>query len=68
MIPIKQYMAEQMMGKTFHFKCDCLMAFDLVGRIVDYEVKENETIFTVDVNGKLIPIGTNHPKLSIAPA
>ncbi len=65
MIPIKQYMAELMVGKTFHFKCECLMAFDLVGRIVDYEVKENETIFTVDVNGKLISIGTNHPKLSI---
>lgn len=65
MIPIKQYMAELMVGKTFHFKCECLMAFDLVGRIVDYEVKENETIFTVDVNGKLIPIGTNHPKLYI---
>lgn len=58
-------MAELMVGKTFHFKCECLMAFDLVGHIVDYEVKENETIFTVDVNGKLIPIGTNHPKLSI---
>ena len=65
MIPIKQYMAEQMMGKTFHFKCDCLMAFDIIGQIVDYEIKENETIFTISSQGKLIPIGTNHPKLSI---
>lgn len=65
MIPIKQYMAEQMVGKTFHFKCDCLMSLDIIGRIVDYEITETETIFTVDVKGKLIPIGTNHPKLSV---
>lgn len=65
MIPIKQYMAEQMVGKTFHFKCDCLMSLDIIGRVVDYEIAETETIFTVDVRGKLIPIGTNHPKLSV---
>ena len=65
MIPIKQYMARLLVGQTLHFKCDCLMTFDIIGKVVDYEVKENETIFTVDVKGKLIPIGTNHPKLTV---
>ncbi len=65
MIPIKQYMAQQLVGQTLHFKCDCLMSFDIIGRVVDFEIHENETIFTVDVKGKLIPIGTNHPKLSV---
>ena len=67
MIPIKQYIAQQMIGQTFRFKCECLMPFDVVGRIIDYEIAESEIIFTVDVKGKLMQIGTNHPKLYIGP-
>ena len=51
MIPIKQYIAQQMIGQTFRFKCECLMPFDVVGRIIDYEIAESEIIFTVDVRG-----------------
>ena len=65
MIPIKQYIAQQMIGQTLRFKCECLMPFDVVGRIIDYEIAESEIIFTVDVKGKLMQIGTNHPKLHI---
>ena len=65
MIPIKQYIAQQMIGQTFRFKCECLIPFDVVGRIIDYEIAESEIIFTVDVKGKLMQIGTNHPKLHI---
>ena len=65
MIPIKQYIAQQMIDQTFRFKCECLMPFDVVGRITDYEIAESEIIFTVDVRGKLMQIGTNHPKLYI---
>ena len=43
------------------------MPFDVVGRIIDYEIAESEIIFTVDVKGKLMQIGTNHPKLHIGP-
>ena len=67
MIPIKQYIAQQMIGQAFRFKCECLMPFDVVGRIIDYEISESEIIFTVDVRGKLMQIGTNHPKLHIGP-
>ena len=67
MIPIKQYIAQQMIGQTLLFKCEFLIPFDVFGLIIDYEIAESEIIFTVDVKGKLMQIGTNHPKLYIGP-
>ena len=68
MTPIKQYMASLLKDKTFHFKCDCLMSFDVVGKVVDYEITPTETVFSVMVGTKLMRIGTNHPNLFIEPA
>ena len=30
------------------------MKLDVVGIVVDYEIKDNELVFLVDVNGKII--------------
>jgi hypothetical protein len=65
MIEFKKYIAEQIIGKTLHFKCDCLFPLDHVGIIYDYEIKNNEIIFIVNVDGKPIKIGENHPNLYI---
>ena len=61
----KQYIAKQLIGKKLHFKCDCLFKIDHIGIIKDYEIKANEIIFIVDVNGKIIKIGENHPNLQV---
>ena len=63
MILFKKYLAEKIVGKKIHFVCDCLMDIDVTGTVVDYEVVSNEIIFSIDVNGKIIKLGENHPNL-----
>lgn len=64
----KSYIAKQIIGKRLRFKCDCTMRLDVIGRVVDYEIKNNEIVFLVDVNGKIIHIGENHPNLMVIEA
>lgn len=61
----KSYIADKLIGKRLHFKCDCLLGMDYVGIIQDYEFILNEMIFIVDVNGKIVRIGENHPNLYV---
>jgi hypothetical protein len=68
MIHVKQYIAEQFINKTFHFKCDCLVPLDIVGLVKDYNISNSEIILLVSVNNKIIHIGLNTPSLQIEPA
>lgn len=65
MIPIKQYIADQFLGNTYHFKCDCLLALDIEGEVVDWSESSGEIILYIMYNGKSVPIGLNHPNLKI---
>ena len=65
MISFKEYIAKEFIGKRVHFKCDCLFPLDHVGMIKDYEINNNEIVFIVDVGGKIIKIGENHPNLQV---
>lgn len=65
MINFKDYIAEQLYGKKLHFICDCIAHIDVTGIIVSHELINNEIIFLVDVNGKIIKIGENHPNMYI---
>ena len=65
MIPVKQYIAEQFINKTFRFKCDCLVPLDIVGLVKDYNITNSEIILLVSVNNKIIHIGLNTPSLQI---
>lgn len=62
---IHDYIGLSFVGKTYHFKCDCLLALDVVGKVVGYAVHNMEIIFDVDVSGRIIQIGSNHPNLTI---
>lgn len=64
--PLKDYLAKQMLGKRLHFHCDCIVSMNVDGIIRDYELNGNEIIFIVDVDGKLIKIGENHPNMKIS--
>lgn len=61
----KEYIARHLIGQRLHFTCDCLMHIDVVGTVVDFEIKNNEIVFMVDVSGKIIKIGENHPNMYI---
>lgn len=63
---LKDYLAKQMLGKRLHFHCDCIVSMDADGVVRDYELDHNEIIFIVDVGGKLIRIGENHPNMKIS--
>lgn len=62
-IGFKDYIAKQIIGKRLHFTCECLMNLDVTGTVVDYEIISNEIVFLLDVGGKIIRIGENHPNL-----
>lgn len=67
MIEVRKYIAEQFKGNRYHFKCDCLLAFDIVGKVVDYILEKDEIVLMVSVENKIIKIGLNHPNLKIEP-
>lgn len=64
-VEFKKYIANQLLNHKLHFTCDCLFKLDVTGIIKDYEISDNEIIFIVDVNGKIIKIGENHPNLFV---
>lgn len=65
MTGFKDYIAKEFVGRKLHFKCDCLFRLDHTGIIKGYEINNNEIIFIVDVEGKMIKIGENHPNLQV---
>ena len=65
MKPFKKYIAEEFIGKKLHFECDCIFPLNHSGTIIDYEISHDEILFVVDINGKLIKIGENHPNLLV---
>lgn len=64
---MKDYLAEQIKGKRLHFTCKCLFPFDFIGIVKGYTIQNNEIIFDVDKDGKIVKIGENHPNLQVSP-
>lgn len=67
MTPIKNYIAKQFISNTYRFKCDCLVPFDIIGEVKDYEIVGNEIVLLVSVNNKIVHIGLNTSALQIEP-
>lgn len=65
MIKFKEYIAEQLIGKTLHFKCQCMFALDFVGVVKGYKISGEEIVLKVDNNQKIIDIGINHPNMMV---
>lgn len=66
MTPIKTYIADSLVGKRFHFKCDCLMGIDVTGVVKGWNVYQGEIIWDVYTDsGKFIRIGMNHPNMEV---
>jgi hypothetical protein len=65
MTPIKNYIGDQFLNKTYHFVCDCIIPLDVIGVVKDYEIIGHEIVLTVLTNEKLIHIGLNTSSLQI---
>ena len=61
----KELIAEQLLYKRVHCKCECIFPMDFFGYIKDYEINDNEIIFLIDHKGKIVKIGENHPNMYI---
>lgn len=65
--PLKHILAESLKGRTYNFKCSCILPIDDIGTIKDYEIVNNEILFIVDFHGKIVRIGENHPNMLLSP-
>lgn len=66
MIPIKTYIADTLVGKRLHFKCECLLNIDIIGTVKGWSMYHDEIIWDVYTDsGKFIRIGENHPNMFI---
>ena len=65
MIPIKDYIANSFIGKTFHFVCDCIIPMDIIGTVKEYSISNNEIILLISTNTRILHIGLNTPSLVI---
>lgn len=66
MTPIKTYIANMFIGKTYHFKCDCIMPIDVTGEVKDAETIGSEIVLLVDTGShKLLHIGLNTSSLVV---
>lgn len=63
--PIKTYLANSIKGKKVHFRCDCVLGIDVIGDVIDWEMYQNEIIWTIKIEDKTIKIGENHPNMNM---
>lgn len=66
----KEYMSsiknlDSLIGRKFRFFCDCMISIDVTGIVISYKNIKNERFLVVDVGGKYIQIGENHPNMLI---
>lgn len=65
MTPIKEHIAKLFIDHTYRFKCNCVIPFDIVGIVKDYEISGSEIILLVESSGRIVHIGVNTPSLYI---
>ena len=65
MTPIKDHIARQFINNRYHFKCDCIIPFDITGIVTGYDIIGNEIVLLVDTNNKIIHIGLNTSSLQV---
>jgi len=68
-LDIKVFVANQLVGKRLHFKCDCLVPLDFEGVVVGHHIENGEIIFevqrTTPLGTSIVNIGINHPNMTV---
>lgn len=67
MIKIKDYLCSLLVGKKFHFKCDCSLPIDVIGEVKSFKQVGMDYLLYVNVpeKEKLVIITLNHPNIMI---
>lgn len=67
MIKIDDYLYQNLIGKKFHFKCDCTFPLDFVGIVKSYKLYGNTDVilFVERDDKKLVKITAKHPGLML---
>lgn len=67
MIDFKKYIGSLLVGKKLRFFCDCTFKIDVIGTVIELSsITSNEFVYTVKTdNGKIIHVGSNHPKMKV---
>ncbi len=67
MMNFEDYIYSKLLGKKFHFKCDCTFPIDMIGVVKSYKIyPATDVIFTIERDdGKLVRITMKHPNLQI---
>lgn len=56
---------DMLLGMNVHMTSDCefFPNFDIRGKVIEYRINTTELIFKVNVNGKIIDVGSNMKNL-----
>lgn len=65
MVEYKKFVGDMLLNKDVHVTCDCILSFDLVGKVITYNIEGTEIIYSILTNGRVVKIGENTPGLKI---
>ena len=67
MIKIKDYLCSLLVGKKYHFKCNCVYPIDVIGVVKSFKQAGLDHLIYVDVpeKRKIVVITLNHPDMMI---
>lgn len=65
MVEYKKFVGDMLLNKDVRVTCDCILSFDLVGKVITYNIEGTEIIYSILSDGKIVKIGENTPGLKI---
>lgn len=65
MVEYKKFVGDMLLNKDVHVTCDCILSFDLVGKVITYNIEGTEIIYSILTNGRVVKVGENTPGLKI---
>lgn len=65
MVEYKKFVGDMFLNKDVHVTCDCILSFDLVGKVVTYNIEGTEIIYSILTNDRVVKVGENTPGLKI---
>lgn len=65
MVEYKKFVGDVLLNKDVHVTCDCILSFDLIGKVITYNIEGTEIIYSIITNGKVVKVGENTPGLKI---
>lgn len=65
MVEYKKFVGDMLLNKDVHVICDCILSFNVIGKVITYNIEGTEIIYSILTNGKIVKVGENTPGLKI---